>query len=81
MCALGLSLQVSLKLTALSGLTEEDFWTIPSPSPLSLSHHPSSHVVLLIPKDTGIESTGIVLSTEAERTEPGGAGAEGRARI
>lgn len=76
MCALRLSLQESLKLTALSGLTKEYFWTISSPFPPSLSYHPSPHVVLLIPMDTGIESMGIVLSTEAERTEPG-AGVEG----
>lgn len=78
---LDLSLQASLKLTASSGLTEDYFWTIPSPSPLSLSHHPSPHVVLLIPKDTGIGSSGIVLSTEVGSTEPGGAGAEGKARM
>lgn len=64
MCALRLSLQASLKLTALSGLTKEYFWTIPSPSPPSLSYHPSPHVVLLIPMDTRIESMGIVLSTK-----------------
>lgn len=85
MCVLRLSLQASLKLTALSALTEEYFWTVPPPSPLSLSPPPFPSYSPINPLDAGIESMGTVLSTEAERTEPGGAAmeaeAEGRARV
>lgn len=70
------SLQAPLKLTA---LTEEYFWTIAPPSLCPSPHHPSSAIALLIPVAAGTEGTGTVLSTEAERTEPGGAAMEAEA--